>query len=89
MIFSTMRQSLLREVRRRIHNGEFTERSLARRLGVSQPHLHNVLKGVRKLSLELADHIVVRLDIPLSRLLPEEDQSSSRTIASMQRSDIA
>lgn len=71
MIFSMMRKNLLVEVRRRIENGEFTERSLARQLGVSQPHVHNVLAGVRVPSVELADHIVIQLRIPLSRLWPE------------------
>ena len=28
-----------------IHNGNFTERQLAKMWGVSQPQIHNVLKG--------------------------------------------
>lgn len=39
----------------KIRNGEFTERGLARILGVSQPQLHNVLKGARPLKPEFAD----------------------------------
>ncbi len=31
-------------------NGELTERGFARSVGISQPHVHNVLKGVRNLS---------------------------------------
>jgi transcriptional regulator with XRE-family HTH domain len=86
LIFSAMRSNLLEELRRRIHNGEFTERSLARRLGVSQPHVHNVLAGVRTLSIEMADHIVAHLEIPLAKLLPAQDgQPMSRIISSIQR----
>ena len=45
--------SLLTYVRDRIHNGELTERRLARMIGMSQPHMHNVLKGARNLSLRV------------------------------------
>jgi transcriptional regulator with XRE-family HTH domain len=86
LIFSAMRSNLLEELRRRILNGEFTERSLARRIGVSQPHVHNVLAGVRTLSIELADHIVIHLEIPMGRLLPvEQGQAIRRIISSIQR----
>jgi hypothetical protein len=86
VILSQIRKNLLLEIQRRISNGEFSERSLARKLGVSQPHIHNVLAGVRTLSVELADHIIVHLEIPLSRLLPEEpDQPTSRIISSIHR----
>lgn len=68
MLFHIMRNNLLKEIGRRIHNGEFTERSLARFLGVSQPHIHNVLAGVRTLSVDLADLIIWKLKIPPARL---------------------
>lgn len=45
-------------VNNRISNGDFTERGLARILQISQPQMHNVLKGVRKLTPELADHVL-------------------------------
>jgi transcriptional regulator with XRE-family HTH domain len=45
---------LLTYVRDRIHNGELTERGFARLIGMSQPHVHNVLKGVRNLSISIS-----------------------------------
>jgi len=57
--------------RESVRNGEFTERGLARLTGVSQPHMHNVLKGVRFLSIKLADRILYALDIQLIDLLDE------------------
>ncbi len=50
-----------------------TERGFARTTGISQPHMHNVLKGVRTLSPELADVILVHLGItPLDLFTREE-----------------
>ena len=37
--------NLIQHLRDRVHYGELTERSLSRVTGISQPHLHNVLKG--------------------------------------------
>ena len=45
--FEILRNRLIENIRYRIRNGELTERGLARRTGISQPHLHNLLKGVR------------------------------------------
>ena len=45
MLFSDARSSLVAVLRARVRNGELTERGLARLVGVSQPHIHNVLKG--------------------------------------------
>lgn len=55
MTFHDTRQRLVAQVRARLHNGELTERALARYLGISQPHVNNVLQGRRKLSPEVAD----------------------------------
>ena len=54
---------ILDTVRARLRNGEFTERALARRVGVSQAHLHNVLKGARALTPAQADRICGELGI--------------------------
>lgn len=59
---------LIRLVQNRISNGEFTERGLARALQVSQPHMHNVLKGLRKLSPELADQLLLHFGITVADL---------------------
>ena len=56
---------LLALVRQRIHNGELTERGLARQIGISQPHAHNVLKGARNLSPEIFDSLLKYLHLSL------------------------
>jgi len=60
---------LVAQVRARVRNGEISERSLARLTGISQPHIHNVLKGARLLSADMADQILRRLRIDLADLL--------------------
>jgi plasmid maintenance system antidote protein VapI len=57
----------------RMRNGELTERSLARLIGVSQPHVHNVLKGARILSPEIADIILQKLGMSLLDLTDAEE----------------
>ena len=63
LTFRELQGRLLMYVVRRIRNGEFTERSLARILGVSQPQLHNVLKGARPLKPEFADRLLQHFKI--------------------------
>lgn len=58
MTFREAQGRLLVYIQDRIHNGEFTERGFARVLGISQPHLHNVLKGARRLSPAIFDTIL-------------------------------
>jgi len=53
---------LLEDLRHRIHNGDLTERGLARISGISQPHVHNVLKGIRFLSPGSLDLILKSLN---------------------------
>ncbi|HVW11186.1 MAG TPA: hypothetical protein VHC90_21525 [Bryobacteraceae bacterium] len=55
--------------REAVRSGEISERALARRAGLSQPHLHNVLKGVRSLSPAAADQLMGALDIAAPQLL--------------------
>lgn len=71
MTFAYMHQNLLKVVRQRVINGEITESHLARMVGVSQPHIHNVLKGVRMLSSELADSLLEQLRIGAEELLKQ------------------
>ena len=61
--FATLQTRLLQLINLRIDNGEFTERGLPRLIGVSQPQLHNVLKGKRKLQTKLADRIMKKFGI--------------------------
>jgi hypothetical protein len=72
MLFTDLQLSLLESLRARIKNGELTERGLARLVGASQPHIHNVLKGARFLSPSLADRILEHLDMSVFDLVDRE-----------------
>src|SRR5688500_12822843 len=72
MYFADLQASLLENLRVRVRNGQMTERGLARLIGVSQPHMHNVLKGTRFLSSELADQILQRLRISVFDLVERD-----------------
>ena len=61
--FTVLRTRLIEQVKYRIDNGEFTERGLARILGISQSQTHNVLKGARTLQMQLADRILAKLGL--------------------------
>jgi len=79
MTFQDLQQRLLEELRRRVQSGAVTERGLARVSGISQPHLHNVLKGKRVLSLQKSDTLLRRLQIDVLHLIrPEELRESDR-----------
>jgi len=73
MDFRELQQRLVARLRARIHSGELTERGLARMGGISQPHLHNVLKGKRLLSADMADEIMHRLHMDLLDLIQPAD----------------
>ena len=73
MYFESLETRLLAHIRAKVVSGEVTERGLARLTGISQPHLHNVLKGVRSLSIEMADQIMRRLRITVVDLMEEKD----------------
>jgi plasmid maintenance system antidote protein VapI len=69
MNFSEIQERLTEHLRERIRSGEVTERGLARITNISQPHIHNVLKGKRVLSPEMADQVLQRLRLDLVDLL--------------------
>ena len=73
MDFQELERRFIEHLRQRVRSGELTERGLARLAGISQPHVHNVLKGKRILSTEMADVIlhVLRLDL-LDLISPQE-----------------
>ena len=73
MYFGLLQNRLLERLRRRIRNGEFTERQIARLTGLSQPHIHNVLKGEKILSPESADLVLLQLKISLFDLFDPEE----------------
>ena len=78
MTFTDLHQLLLEELGQRVRSGAATERGLARLSGISQPHLHNVLKGKRKLSLNKADGVLHRLQIDLLQLIESGELRESR-----------
>jgi hypothetical protein len=68
---------LLDATRRRVRNGHVTERGLARRAGISQAHMHNVLKGARLLTPSTADRLLRALDLTVADLIgPTKDSGS-------------
>lgn len=73
LTFHVLQVRLIALVNIRIQNGDFTERGLARLLGISQPQIHNVLKGVRKLRPELADHLIANLELNLTDLIATDE----------------
>ncbi len=73
MTFQDARLKLLAYVRNEVRNGELTERGFARGIGISQPHAHNVLKGVRNLSPEVFDLALKYFHLSLLDLAPLEE----------------
>lgn len=73
MYFYDLQSRLIACLKTRLRNGELSERRLALLTGISQPHIHNVLKGARFLSLEMADQILRRLKISVVDLFSAED----------------
>ena len=69
LTFEDAQLRLLAYIRNRIRNGELTERALARQIGISQPHVHNALKGVRTLSPKILDSILRHFRLSLLDLL--------------------
>jgi transcriptional regulator with XRE-family HTH domain len=76
---------LLAYVRSQIRNGELTERGLARLIGVSQPHVHNVLKGVRNLSPNVFDLALKYLHLSLLDLIPSDQLEAHLRVRRMPR----
>jgi hypothetical protein len=75
MSFEGLRSLLIHHVNRSVQAGEITERGLSRRVGISQPHIHNVLKGKRVLSWESADALLDALNLNLLDLINHYDDT--------------
>jgi hypothetical protein len=79
-------ERLVDVARQRIRSGELTERGLSRLCGVSQPHIHNVLKQIRALSPASADRLMDALGVTLPELLwPLEVRNDSVKIVPLVR----
>jgi hypothetical protein len=73
LTYQDVQLKLLAYVRSQISNGELTERGFARLIGISQPHVHNVLKGVRNLSPKIFDLALKYLHLSLLDLVPSAE----------------
>ena len=71
--FEELEVRLIHHLQQRIRSGEISERGLARVIGVSQPHLHNVLKGRHLFSIATADKILRHLNLDLLDLIDLEE----------------
>jgi transcriptional regulator with XRE-family HTH domain len=78
MNFQNMHERLAEHIAAKVRNGEITERGLAKRAGISQPHLHNVLKGKRLFSLQSADLVMHELGLSVIDLIRETEDGESR-----------
>ncbi len=80
-------EGILRQIveiaRHYVRSGRATERRLARMAGISQPHLHNVLKEIRQLSPESADKLLTALNLTVPDILwwlPGDAEPGTRAI---------
>lgn len=73
MLMQDLLDALKSQLNGRIRNGELTERNLAKRIGLSQAHMHNVLKGTRILTAEVADLLMLELHLSVGDLVSTED----------------
>jgi SOS-response transcriptional repressor LexA len=84
MFVSDLRETLTELLRTKVRNGTTTERSLAKQIGMSQPHLHNVLKGTRTLSTEMIDQCLYQLRLSVFDLM---DRSAMTAYLGRQEQD--
>jgi hypothetical protein len=73
MTFHDLHGVLIDYLNQCVKSGEITERGLARRTGISQPHIHNALKGKRLFSWDSADAILRELGVDLLDLIARSD----------------
>jgi predicted transcriptional regulator len=69
MTLGDVQQRFVALLRKRVRNGEVTERGLARMVGVSQPHMHNVLHGKRTFSIKTTDDMMRQLRVDVLDLI--------------------
>jgi transcriptional regulator with XRE-family HTH domain len=77
MTFLELHCRLGEYVAAKVRRGELTERGLARRTGISQPHLHNVLKGKRFFSWQSADVVLNELGLSVIDLMKRSDETGA------------
>ena len=69
MTFQALHNQLIEEITRRVNSGNTSVSSLARRAGISQPHLHLVLKGKRGFSWDFADRAALVIGLRVEDLI--------------------
>lgn len=84
MYFENLQNNLIEVLRMRVRNGEISERRIAKLSGVSQPHVHNVLKGTRLFSMASSDRILRELRITVPELLSVDDGQSFSSVPLIQ-----
>ena len=85
MTFLELQTRMIAELRIRICNGEITERGFARKVGISQPHIHHVLKGARAVSPELSDRILDGLGLTILDLVQSPASTAAVTAPAPKR----
>jgi plasmid maintenance system antidote protein VapI len=78
MTLGDLQQRFVALLRKRVRNGELTERGLARIVGVSQPHMHNVLHGKRSFSIETTDDMMLQLRVDVLDLIEPSEWAAAR-----------
>lgn len=89
LTFTELFSRLIMEVLFRINSGDLSERQLARLLGLSQPQLHNVLKGKRRLQPVVADRLLQIFGLSIVDLLSPVNSSPSERAANVPRKALA
>jgi len=79
MTLGDLQQRFVDLLRKRVRNGEVTERGLARQVGVSQPHMHNVLHGKRTFSVETTDDMMRQLRVDVLDLIETSEWIDPRS----------
>ena len=69
MTFRDLEGRLLALVQQKLRGGEISQRQLARLTGFTQPHIHNVLNGLRTVRRELADALLECLELSVCDLV--------------------
>lgn len=86
MYFGDLQKRLIDLARERVRAGQATERGLARRCGISQPHMHHVLKNARAFSVGSHDRLLRALGLGVPDLLwsmPGEGDSQVHAVPIM------
>ena len=73
--FGELHRRLIVYLQQTVQNGSMTERRLARITGISQPHIHQVLKGQKSLSTASADQILRALHNDILDFLDAGDRA--------------